>query len=397
MGFFSAKRRSMSLKGNAVAVWLRGSGKCPAGFHRLIDCAEYRGIVDSYSAVIGSATIYLMQNGKYGNKRLHNALSRKIDIEPWSLGTRQLFISWIVGTMLGEGDGNAFVLPHFDPSTGNLLDLEPMPDAVAQPINNGRDYQVIWRGKKYDRDTVIPFRIFPDPQQPWKGSGWKVPACRILESISNFEAVKANLSSPDYQPPMIVYAALDEDVFSDEKRQKFREKYLEDVERGKPWILPDNVLKVDRWQPLSLSDLAVKDGCELDRKALATLTGTPPFMVGEGTFSQAEYNNWIRSRVLPICQSITQPLTLCLLDNPNWFFTMPEKRLYSYTPMELATMGLALADHGYAMGDEVRDMAMLDPAGLTDFRALENFIPYDMAALQNKLVQSQQIGGKNAQ
>lgn len=391
MGIFS-RRSSLPAKNNYAAVWLRGSSDCPAGYHRLTECAEFRAIIDSYTAVIGSATIYLMENGKHGDKRLHNALSRKLDIEPWSLGTRQLWVSWIVGTMLGEGDGNAYVLPHFDHATGNLLDLEPMPGATARPIAEGRDYEVLWKGKAYGRDSVIPFRIFPDPDQPWRGSGWKAPAEHILRSIAQTDAAKANLSSPDYQPPMIAYVNLDNDIFSDESRESFRRKYLEDVERGKPWVLPTDIVKVERWQPLSLADLAIKDGIELDRKALAALTGTPAFMLGLGGFNQQEYNNWIRSRVLPICQAITQPLTLCLLDNPKWYFAMPEKRLYSYTPMELVSMGLSLADHGFACGDEVRDMAMLDPAGLTEFRALENFIPYDMAALQSKL---QQTGGQN--
>ena len=394
MGFFAARRRGVKADNKqAVAVWLRGSGVCPEGYHRLTDCPEYRAVVDAYAAVIGSATIYLMENGKQGDKRLHNALSRKIDIEPWSLGTRQIWVSWIVSTMLGEGDGNAYVLPHIDLNNGNLLDLEPMPGAVAQPIDSGRDYRVLWQGKLYPRDTVIPFRIYPDPDSPWRGRGWKASADNILKSLAQTEAVKSNLSSPDYQPPMIVYVDLDQDIFGDSEREKFRHQYLEDVERGKPWVLPSDVAKVDRWQPLNLSDLAIKDGVELDRKALASLTGTPAFMLGVGAFNKEEYNNWIRSRVLPICQAITQPLTLCLLDNPKWYFVMPEKRLYNYTPMELVSMGLALADHGFANGDEVRDMAMLDPAGLTEFRALENFIPYDMAALQNKL--QPQTGGNN--
>lgn len=394
MGFLTARRRSLKTDSSrTVAVWLRGTGVCPEGYRKLTDCAEYRAVVDAYTSVIGSATIYLMENGKQGDKRLHNALSRKIDIEPWSLGTRQLWVSWIVATMLGDGNGNAYVLPHIDGSTGNLLDLEPMPGAAAQPLSNGRDYQVMWQGKAYRRDTVIPFRIYPDPDRPWLGCGWKAPAESILESISQTTAVKASLSSPDYQPPMIVYVDLDQDIFGDSERENFRRQYLEDVERGKPWVLPSDVAKVDRWQPLNLNDLAIKDGVELDRKALAALTGTPAFMLGIGSFNKDEYNNWIRSRVLPICQAITQPLTAALLDNPKWYWTISEKRLYNYTPMELVSMGLALADHGFASGDEVRDMAMLDPAGLTDFRALENFIPYDMAALQNKLVQ--QTGGSD--
>ncbi len=394
MALFKRRNRDRSI----LAWFLSGSSSdLPRGYLRLLDCPEIQAAIDTYASVIGSATIYLMEHRDDGDHRLHNRLARKLDITPWSEGTRQAWVSWIVSTMMGEGDGNAFVLPHFafgGDEPGILLDLEPMPGAVPVALDDGRSYEVLWRGQRFDRRALLHFRLFPDPQFPWRGRGYRMTGAELADAIGGADALKASLTSPDYKPPMIVYADVDSDFFSDEKREELRKKYLEDTDSGKPWILPEGVMKAEQFKPLSLTDLAIKDTTELNRTAVAALYRMPPFLLGVGPFNREEYNAWIKRSVLPVCQGITQVLTLGLLDNEDWYFAMPEKRIYAYTPLELVDMGLAMSDRGFANGDEVRDFAMMDPAGLTEFRPLENYIPWDMVALQSKL--QPQNGGKNA-
>ena len=48
---------------------------------------------------------------------------------------------------------------------------------------------------------------------------------------------------------------------------------------------------------------------------------------------------------------------------------------------------LAGADRGYVCGDEWRDRVHLTPAGLKEYKVLENYIPADMSGQQKKLVQ----------
>lgn len=45
----------------------------------------------------------------------------------------------------------------------------------------------------------------------------------------------------------------------------------------------------------------------------------------------------------------------------------------------------SMADRGYLNGDEVREDADRDPVGLTEYKVLENYIPYDMSGNQLKL------------
>jgi hypothetical protein len=49
---------------------------------------------------------------------------------------------------------------------------------------------------------------------------------------------------------------------------------------------------------------------------------------------------------------------------------------------------LSGSDRGFVCGDEWRDRMHMPPAGLTEYKVLENYIPYDMSGQQVKLVQN---------
>jgi hypothetical protein len=50
---------------------------------------------------------------------------------------------------------------------------------------------------------------------------------------------------------------------------------------------------------------------------------------------------------------------------------------------------LAGADRGYVCGDEWRTRMNLSPAGLKEYKVLENYIPYEDSGKQKKLVQNE--------
>jgi hypothetical protein len=57
---------------------------------------------------------------------------------------------------------------------------------------------------------------------------------------------------------------------------------------------------------------------------------------------------------------------------------------------DLGTMSdilLAGSDRGFVNGDEWRDRMHMAPAGLKEYRVLENYIPWDKAGAQKKLNQ----------
>lgn len=129
------KRRAKTQQ--AAAFYLISTlGEAPAGYTRLLDSPEVSACINRISAIIASATIYQMENTKHGDKRVKDALSRFVDIDPWpGNGTRTSWMTWIVTQLLGEGDGNAFVLPEVDGD--GFSALRPMPGAIVSDLTDG--------------------------------------------------------------------------------------------------------------------------------------------------------------------------------------------------------------------------------------------------------------------
>lgn len=380
------KKKQQRSANSPLGVWFIGGGsELPAGYHRLLDSPEIAACINRIAAIISSATIYLMENTNKGDVRVHDDLARFVDIEPWpNMATRQSWVNWIVTTMLGEGDGEAFVLPRT--TGGKFTALEPMPGAVSID-NPAGGYFVQWRGYTYAPDEVLHFRLYADPDRPWKGRGVRVQANRLAASLSTTSQLKDMLNSPDYKPPLIV-AVNSDNAFSDEaERENFRESYLSDSKDGKPWILPADLVKIEQLKPMSLTDLAIKDTVEIDKKTATAIFGVPGFTLGIGNFSEAEHNHCVRTVYIPICQGIEQEMTLKLLASPKRYFKISRRRLYAYDLKDLINMDLAMSDRGYLNGDEVRADMDLDPVGLTERTRLENYIPTDMAGNQKKLIQ----------
>lgn len=381
MGLF--KRRSKDPP-SLVGYWMGNSDEVPTGYHRLIESPEVAACINRISSIVSSAPIYLMENTKKGDVRIHDGMSRLVDIDPWpGMGTRATWMDWIVSTLLGEGDGNACVLPEIE--DGHFSQLLPMPGAVPLPGTNPDTYYISWRGCNYHPSEVLHFRLFTDPTYPWKGRGYRVQLKQVVEALEKSDAVKKSLSSPDYKPPLCVFVNSDTDFSDEEKREKFRKKYLADAKDGKPWILPADLVKIEQIRPLSLADLAIKDTVELDKKTVASIIGVPPYMVGIGNYDQKAHNAFIRTDIIHMANVIEQQLTQKLLENPKRYYKISRRRLYDYDLKTLIDIDCALADRGYLNGDEVREDADRDPIGLTEYKVLENYIPYDMSGKQKKL------------
>ena len=104
------------------------------------------------ATLVSSMTLHLMENSKEGDKRIVNELSRKIDVEPWSLGTRKTWMEFIIMNLLIYGKGNSVVLPITQ--SGILQDLRPMPASLvrfqADPLVG---YKIYINGKETDSYT----------------------------------------------------------------------------------------------------------------------------------------------------------------------------------------------------------------------------------------------------
>lgn len=355
------------------------------GYTRLIDSPDVLAAIGGLADIISNATIQLMRNTDDGDVRVRNQLARFMDISPWRHGTRKDLISWIVWTMLTTSTGSAFLLPHTE--RGLLSELEPMPGAYALSDDNGLTYYVMWQGRRYTSDSVLHFKRWPDPAQPWQGIGLRISLRDVTANLRQAAATKKGFMSDKWKPSVIVKVDALADEFADEAgRKRLVDQYMSGSSAGEPWVIPAELMEVQQVKPLSLTDLAIKDSVELDKREVASLVGVTPYMVGVGSYSDAEHNHMIRTTAVTISNIICQELTRKLLISEEMYFQMSTRRLYSYTLQELASVADDQYIRGLMDGNEARDWLGLSPRkGLNELVILENYIPRGMIGNQKKL------------
>lgn len=385
-----AEPKGTKRREKGVVSWL-----CSSDAYDILTCKGYTSLsqnpeiitaVDKIAKLIGSMTLYLMENQEDGDVRIRNELSRKIDIEPCSSMTRSTFIQWIVRTLYLEGNGNAVVLPVF--RRGYLQDLRPQPaNTVSFNSLSYWDYQVMLSGTPYEPDEILHFALNPDSTYPWKGDGYKVALTDVANNLKQAGVTEKGFMESKWKPSIIVKVdAMTDEYSSPEGRRKLLSEYIETGRAGEPWLIPAEQFSVEQVRPLSLADLALSDMVQLDKRTVAAILGVPPFVLGVGDFNREAWNNFISSTIMPIAQAIQQEMTKKLLYSPTLYFRFNPRSLYSYELRDMA----AIADDQYVRGimtaNEVRDWLGLSPKdGLNELVILENYIPRGMIADQSKL------------
>lgn len=374
---------------NSVALWLNGGDICVAGYTRLSDCPEIVTACLRIAELLGSMTIWLMSNTDRGDVRIVNELSRTIDITPNGNMTRSQWMTVIGMNMLLYGSGNSIVVPHT--YEGMLRSMEPISASrvTLQPVANSyREYRVRIDNTDRDPASVMHFVYNPDPTYPWKGRGVTVALKDIANNLKQAQKTENAFMKSEWKPSIIVKVdALTEEFSSPEGRQKLLESYVKPSQNGEPWLIPAEQFQVEQVRPLSLADLAIKDTVELDKRTVAAVLGVPAFLLGVGDYSQSQWNNFVQTTIRAIAQNIQQEMTRVLITSPKWYLMLNYWSLLDYDLKSTSDIMLAGADRGYVCGDEWRRKMNLSPMGLTEYKVLENYIPYEDSGNQKKLIQ----------
>lgn len=256
--------------------------------------------------------------------------------------------------------------------------------------NSYRDYRVLIDGIARDPSNLMHFVYNPDPLYLWKGQGVTVTLRDIANNLKQAQKTENAFMASEWKPSIIVKVdALTDEFASPEGRQKLLESYVTPAQTGQPWLIPAEQFQVEQIKPLSLTDLAIKDTVELDKKTVASVIGVPPFLLGVGTFNREEWNSFVQTKVRAIAQNIQQEMTRCLIISPKWYLFLNYWSLMDYDMQGMSEVLLAGADRGFVNGDEWRDRMHMTPAGLTEYKVLENYINYEDSGKQKKLVQNE--------
>ena len=362
---------------------------CKTGYTPLDQIPEVVACARKIAELIGSATIHLMSNTEAGDIRIVNELSRKIDIDPMPNMTRQTWMEGIVMNMLLYGRGNAVVVPHT--WQGMLESLEPIAASRVDFEAIGyRDYKILIDGAPRDPSKVLHFVYNPDRTYLWKGKGVNVALRDVVDNLAQARNTEKAFMESEYKPSIIVKVdALTPEMATPEGRQVLLNDYIKSAKEGEPWMIPAEQFDVQQVKPLTLADLAINDSMTINKRTVAAMFGAPPFIVGAGDYNRSEWNTFIQTKIMSIAKGIAQEMTKKLILSPSWYLQLNIWSLMDYDLQTVSTVLLNGADRGFVNGDEWRDRMHMNPAGLKEYKILENYSPYDMSGNQKKLNQEE--------
>lgn len=378
-----AKRAAGAMVGiTSEGIW---KALCADGYRPATECAEVQMCVGVYADLIAAMTIRLMRNTGAGDVREKNALSRRLDIDPNPVMTHTTFFQTIVRAMMETG--NQVTLPIY--REGLLDRLTPLPPGEVSFVQDGESvehYWILYRGARYEPDEVLHFPLNPDPARPYMGRGYGAALKDFVRAVRQANATRLKLLESPAPSIIVKVDGLTEEFASPEGRRKLRAQYLDSSDNGEPWFIPAEAFAVEQVRPTSIADLAIKDNLELDKRAIASIFGVPPFMLGVGEYKQDEYQQFLTTRVMAVAKQIEQTLTKGLLWSEELYWSFNPRSLYNYALSDLINAGKEMVDRAAMRRNEWRDWLGLPPdTEMDEIYLLENYLPVNRLGDQKKL------------
>lgn len=385
------KRIKTRAEPDPITVWLNTDNAkkvlLPSGYTRISDNQEVRKCIHKIADLVSLMTIMLLSNAENGDIRIKNELSKKLDIYPSKIMTRKNFIYRIVTQLLNSG--NSVVVPLLD-RNGLFTDFKILETGrITYHSQNNYDYAIHYGGNSLQPDEVLHFKVCPDEDMPYVGTGYANMVKSSIETLLQSTATKTGFLKSEWKPSLIMSVAGDIEELADETmRRKTLDSYLKTTQAGEPWVIPAGEIDIKEVRPLTLNDLAIQDSIQLDIKSIASAFGVPAFMVGVGEFNKEEYNNFISTTILSVATEIQQEMTRKLLYSSDLYFKLNQKSLMQYNLSEKREFIKDMISTGLLNRNEGRnefDYSPVDDPAMNEYYLLENYIPVDKMGDQKKL------------
>lgn len=385
------KRIKTRAEPDPITVWLNTDNAkkvlLPSGYTRISDNQEVRKCIHKIADLVSLMTIMLLSNAENGDIRIKNELSKKLDIYPSKIMTRKNFIYRIVTQLLNSG--NSVVVPLLD-RNGLFTDFKILETGrITYHSQNNYDYAIHYGGNSLQPDEVLHFKVCPDEDMPYIGTGYANMVKSSIETLLQSTATKTGFLKSEWKPSLIMSVAGDIEELADETmRRKTLDSYLKTTQAGEPWVIPAGEIDIKEVRPLTLNDLAIQDSIQLDIKSIASAFGVPSFMVGVGEFNKEEYNNFISTTILSVATEIQQEMTRKLLYSSDLYFKLNQKSLMQYNLSEKREFIKDMISTGLLNRNEGRnefDYSPVDDPAMNEYYLLENYIPVDKMGDQKKL------------
>ena len=385
------KRIKTRAEPDPITVWLNTDNAkkvlLPSGYTRISDNQEVRKCIHKIADLVSLMTIMLLSNAENGDIRIKNELSKKLDIYPSKIMTRKNFIYRIVTQLLNSG--NSVVVPLLD-RNGLFADFKILETGrITYHSQNNYDYSIHYNGNSLQPDEVLHFKVCPDEDMPYIGTGYANMVRSSIETLLQSTATKTGFLKSEWKPSLIMSVAGDiEELADEEMRRKTLDSYLKTTQAGEPWVIPAGEIDIKEVRPLTLNDLAIQDSIQLDIKSIASAFGVPSFMVGVGEFNKEEYNNFISTTILSVATEIQQEMTRKLLYSSDLYFKLNQKSLMQYNLSEKREFIKDMISTGLLNRNEGRnefDYSPVDDPAMNEYYLLENYIPVDKMGDQKKL------------
>lgn len=384
------KKKQKRESASPAMLWLNSSEAqsvlCPNGYHPLSQDEEVLRCVHRIADLVSNMTLMLMENGQNGDVRIHNELSRMLDITPSPYMNRKAWTYRIVSDLCLYG--NALVLPQTD-KKNYLKDLRILDTRRASFEAAGDGYRIRLGDTVFQPDEVLHFVLNPDPDMPFRGLGFSPMIRDAAQNLLQAGTTKAAFLKSKWKPSLIVSTQADtEELFGAQSRRDVLDSYTKTTEIGEPWVIPTGEISVQAIKPLTLQDLAIQDSISLDKKVLAAAMGIAPYLIGAGAFHRDEYNHTIATTILSIAMILQQEMTRKLIVRPDWYLKFNINSLMQYDLREKMQLAAGMVSGGMMTRNEARnefDYTPVDKPGMNDFIILENFIPVSQSGNQKKL------------